>query len=161
MRQFAEDIVVIADMPGVDEKSVDITLEKNVLTIYGKVEVDITKDHRLAMSEYGIGDCQRVFTLSEEIDGDKIQATVKNGVLKLVMPKAESAKTRKIPIKAEGIGGLMNLNVELMDIHILIGWTICIHSAFSHLKRKMNAGFSPLVYILINTSHGAIFSIVA
>lgn len=107
-----ENIVVIADMPGVDEKSVDITLEKNVLTIYGKVEVDIPRDHRLAMSEYGIGDYQRVFTLSEEIDRDKIQATVKNGVLKLVMPMAESAKTRKIPIKAEGIGGLMNLNVS-------------------------------------------------
>ena len=107
-----EEIVVIADMPGVDEKSLDITLEKNVLTIYGKVDVYIPKDHRLILSEYGIGDYQRVFTLSEEIDRNKIQATVKNGVLKLVMPIAESAKTRKIPIKAEGIGGVMNLNVR-------------------------------------------------
>ena len=107
-----EEIVVIADMPGVDEKSVEITLEKNVLTIYGKVEVYIPKEHKLSLSEYGIGDYQRVFTLSEEIDRNKIQATVKNGVLKLVMPIAESAKTRKIPIKAEGIGGVMNLNVR-------------------------------------------------
>lgn len=105
-----EDIVVIADMPGVDDKSVDITLEKNVLTIYGKVDLDAPKDYRLALSEYGIGDFQRVFTLSDEVDRDKIQASVKNGVLKLVMPKAESAKTRKIPIATEGVGGTVRLN---------------------------------------------------
>ncbi len=108
--EHRDDIVVIADMPGVDEKSVDLTLEKNVLTIYGKVSTDIPKDHRLSMSEYGIGDYQRVFTLSDEVDRDKIQATVKNGVLKLVMPKAASAKTTKIPVKAEGIGGLINIS---------------------------------------------------
>jgi HSP20 family protein len=107
-----EEIVVIADMPGVDEKSIDITLEKNVLTIYGRVEFEAPKDHRPVLSEYGIGDYQRVFTLSDEVDRDKIQATVKSGVLRLVMPKAESVKTRKIPIKAEGIGGLLNLNLR-------------------------------------------------
>ena len=93
-------IIVMADMPGVDEKSVDITLEKNVLTIYGKVEADIPKDHTLSVSEYGIGDYQRAFTLSDEVDRDKIQATVKNGVLKLIMPKAEAVRTRKIPVHA-------------------------------------------------------------
>lgn len=104
-----EDIVVVADMPGVDEKSVDITLEKNVLTIYGRVEAELPEDHRLTLSEYGIGDYQRVFTLSDEVDRERIQATVKNGVLTVVMPKAEAARTRKIPIKAEGIGGVLNL----------------------------------------------------
>jgi HSP20 family molecular chaperone IbpA len=95
-----DDIIVMADMPGVDEKSVDVTLEKNVLTIYGKVDAEIPADHRLTLSEYGIGDYQRVFTLSDEVDRDKIQATVKNGVLKLVMPKAEPARTRKIQVQA-------------------------------------------------------------
>lgn len=95
-----EDIIVMADMPGVDEKSVDISLEKNVLTIYGKVEADIPRDHTLSVSEYGIGDYQRVFTLSDEVDTDNIHATVKNGVLKLVMPKAAPARTRKIPVQA-------------------------------------------------------------
>ena len=107
-----EEIVVIADMPGVDEKSIDITLEKNVLTIYGRVEFEAPKDHRPVLSEYGIGDYQRVFTLSDEVGRDNIQASVKNGVSKLVMPKAESAKTIKIPIKAEGIGGVMNLKLS-------------------------------------------------
>ena len=103
-----DDIVIIADMPGVDEKSVDITLEKNVLTIYGRVDAYAPENYKNFLSEYGIGDYQRVFTLSDEVDRDKIQATVKNGVLKLVMPKAETIKTRKIPIKAEGIGGVLN-----------------------------------------------------
>ena len=96
-----EDIVLIADMPGVDEKSVDITLEKNELTIYGRVEPDIPETYTLYVSEYGIGDYQRVFTPSEEVDREKIQASVKNGVLKVILPKAEALKTRKIAVKAE------------------------------------------------------------
>jgi len=103
------DIIVIADMPGVDENSVDITLDKNVLTIYGRVEAEIPQNFRLAKSEYGVGDYQRVFTLTDEVDRDKIHATVKNGVLKLILPKAEMAKTRKIQVKAEGEGGIIDL----------------------------------------------------
>lgn len=96
-----DEIVVIADMPGVDDKSVDITLEKNVLTIYGMVDAEIPENHKLYLSEYGVGDYQRVFTLSDEVDREKIQATMSNGVLKLILPKAEIAKTKKIPVKAE------------------------------------------------------------
>ena len=96
-----DDIIVTADMPGTDEKSVDITLEKNVLTIYGKVETVIPEKHTLYISEYGLGDYQRSFTLAEEVDREKIQASVKNGVLKIVLPKAEAVKTRKIAVKAE------------------------------------------------------------
>ncbi len=96
-----DDILVIADMPGVDEKSVDITLEKNVLSIRGNVEPEIPEKHRLAVSEYGIGDYQRVFTISNAIDRDRIQATFRNGVLRLVLAKAEEVKTRKIEVIAE------------------------------------------------------------
>jgi len=88
-------------MPGVDEKSVEVILEKNLLTIYGKVDAEIPEHHRLLVSEYGIGDFQRVFTLSDEVERDKIVATVKNGVLKLILPKIESIKTKKIPVIAE------------------------------------------------------------
>ena len=103
-------IVLVADMPGVDEQSIDLTLEKNVLTIYGRVDVEIPENHKLLLSEYGIGDFQRAFTLSDEVDKERIQATVNNGVLKITLPKAESAKTKKIQVKAEGIGGMINLN---------------------------------------------------
>jgi len=96
-----EDIILLADMPGVDEKSVDITLEKNELTLYGKITHDVPDKHTLYLSEYGLGDYHRVFTLAEAVDRDKIQASVKNGVLKIVLPKAEVLKTRKITVQAE------------------------------------------------------------
>lgn len=95
-----ESIFLIADMPGVDEKSVDVELEKNNLTIAGYVNIDKEKDRSIVYSEYEIGDYERSFTLSDEIDRDKICATVKDGVLRLELPKAEKAKPKKISIKA-------------------------------------------------------------
>jgi len=95
------DIVVIADMPGIDEASVDITLENNVLSIYGKVDWDVPDKLKLLHGEYGIGDYQRVFTLSGDVNREKIEATVNNGVLKIVLPKAEAARTKKIAVRAE------------------------------------------------------------
>jgi HSP20 family protein len=95
------DIVVIADMPGIDESSVDITLENNVLSIYGKVDWDVPEKLKLIHGEYGVGDYQRVFTLSGDVNREKIEATVNNGVLKIILPKAEAAKTKKIAVRAE------------------------------------------------------------
>ena len=96
-----ENIVILADMPGVDETSVNVTLEKNVLSINGKVDADTPKEHKLAVHEYGVGDYERTFTLSSEIDRDRIQASVKNGLLRLVLPKAATAKPRTIQVQAE------------------------------------------------------------
>lgn len=92
-------IVLLADMPGVDEKAIDITLEKNVLTLSGKVEPDTHEGYRSAYVEYEAGDYERAFTLSDEIDRDRIEASVKNGILKLTLPKAEPVKLRKINVK--------------------------------------------------------------
>jgi HSP20 family molecular chaperone IbpA len=94
-----EAIVLLTDMPGVDEKSIDITLEKNVLTLNGYVEQETPDNYSLAYGEYQSGDYQRSFTLSDEIDREKIEATVNNGVLRLYLPKAGPAKTRKITVK--------------------------------------------------------------
>jgi HSP20 family protein len=93
-------LFMIADMPGVDEKTVDVELEKNVLTISGRVEDGKVKDYNLVFSEYEVGDYERTFTLSDEIDRDKIKAMVKQGVLRLELPKAEKVKPKKIMIKA-------------------------------------------------------------
>ena len=95
-----ENIVVVADMPGVDESSVDITLEKNVLTINGYVEPVQPENYSLAYAEYRVGDYERSFTLSNEIDQDNIEATLKDGVLTLTMPKV-GPTTKKIAVKAE------------------------------------------------------------
>ena len=93
-----DSLYLIADMPGADEKTVDVELEKNILKIYGRVENGKIKDHALVFSEYEVGDYERTFTLSDEIDRDKIKATVKQGVLKLELPKAEKVKPKKIAI---------------------------------------------------------------
>ena len=93
-------LYLIADMPGVDEQTVDVELEKNILTITGRVENGRLKDYSLVFSEYEVGDYERTFTLSDEIDKDKIKATVRQGVLRLELPKAEKVKPKKIKIDA-------------------------------------------------------------
>ncbi len=93
-------IFVVADMPGVDEHSVDITLEDNVLTINGYVDPESPGGYSLAYAEYRIGDYVRAFTLSDQIEQEGIEATVKDGVLRLHLPKVEQAKRRTIPISA-------------------------------------------------------------
>lgn len=95
-----DSIFLIADLPGIDEKTVDIELGKNILTIAGHVENGVGAGARVVYSEYEVGNYERVFTLSEEIDRNKIIATVKQGVLHLELPKAENVKPRKIAIKA-------------------------------------------------------------
>lgn len=94
-----KEIVLLADMPGVDEKSIDIILEKNVLSIKGSVEAITPKDYTLVYSEYEVGDFERSFTVdTESVDRDKIKATYKNGVLSLHLPKAEPAQPKKISV---------------------------------------------------------------
>jgi HSP20 family molecular chaperone IbpA len=95
-----EAIVVVADMPGVDENSVDITLEQDVLTINGYVEPVYPEGYNLAHAEYQVGDFVRAFTLSDQIDRDGIEAAVRDGVLRLHLPKVTEAKTRRIAVKA-------------------------------------------------------------
>jgi HSP20 family protein len=95
-----EALFLIADMPGVDEKTVDVELEKNILTISGHVENGKVKDYNLVFSEYEVGDYEREFTLSDEIERGKIKAIVRQGVLRLELPKAEKIKPKKIAINA-------------------------------------------------------------
>lgn len=93
-------IVVVADMAGVDESSVDINVEKNVLTITGRVTPPTFEGLQLTYSEYQVGDYHRTFTLSNEIDVEGIEASLKAGVLRITLPKAANALPRKISVKA-------------------------------------------------------------
>jgi len=93
-------IIMLADMPGVDEKNIDITLDDNQLTIQGNVEFEKPANYELFWSEYQAGDYYRSFSLSDIIDRDKIEATFKNGMLQLTLPKAEKALARQIKVKA-------------------------------------------------------------
>jgi HSP20 family protein len=96
-----DNIIILADMPGVAEKDVDIMLDKDVLTINGYVsETAEPEGYDLVHGEYGIGDYQRTFTLPDEIDRDNIEATFSHGVLRMTLPKAPEAQARKISVSA-------------------------------------------------------------
>jgi len=92
-------VVLVADMPGVSQNNVDVSLEKNVLTIWGHVEPRQPEGYNLVYAEYGIGDYHRSFTISNEIDWERIEGTMQNGVLQLTLPKAGPVQTKKIEIK--------------------------------------------------------------
>jgi len=96
-----EQLVLLADMPGVKPDGVDITLEQNILTIYGHVDQPEFTGYSLTYAEYGMGSYRRRFALSNEIDREGIQASVKSGVLKLILPKSKRAMPRKIAVQAE------------------------------------------------------------
>jgi HSP20 family protein len=96
-----KEIIVLADIPGASEKTVDVTLEKNVLSINAYVGPAIPSGFDIAYAEYEEGDYQRSFRLSDEIDRDKIEATVSDGVLRLRLPKSQEAATKKIAVKTK------------------------------------------------------------
>ena len=95
------EIVVLVDVPGADEKTVNITLEKKVLTINAFIDPVQSNGYDITYAEYEEGDYQRVFHLSDEIDRDRIEATVSGGVLRLRLPKSESAMTKQIAVHAK------------------------------------------------------------
>jgi len=95
-----ENYVLDVYMPGVNEQSAEATLENDVLTIRGQVQRSAKENLRLTYQEYEVGDYRRVFTLSDGVDRDRVSATVRDGVLHLVLPKSESSKARRIAIKA-------------------------------------------------------------
>jgi HSP20 family protein len=98
--EIDNETVLLADMPGADETSVEVTLEKDILTIVGRVQNKPMEGFELAYAEYRVGDYKRTFKVSDEIDRENIKATVKNGVLRLVLPKAEKVKARKIEVQS-------------------------------------------------------------
>jgi HSP20 family protein len=91
---------LMADMPGVDPDSVEVTIEKNVLTIEGRGRVEGLADHALAGQEFAVGQYRRDFTISEAIDPAGIKARVKHGVVDVTLPKREQVKARKIAIES-------------------------------------------------------------
>lgn len=95
-----DSLLLVSDLPGVDDKGVDVTVEKNILTIKGSVAAEVPAGFKLSYEEYGIGDYERSFTIPNEIDRDGIQATMKDGVLTLTLPKVKKAVARKVAVTA-------------------------------------------------------------
>ena len=93
-------IVLLADMPGVKAKGLNIDLRDDTLTLDGDVEPIETEGEENVLIEYGVGKYYRQFSLSEMIDQEKIDAQLMDGVLLLKLPKVEAATPRKITVKA-------------------------------------------------------------
>ncbi len=93
-----EELVVTADMPGLKGENIDIQFEDRQLSIHGHVEPRQFGENRYLLREYGVGDYYRTFKVSEQIDGSRISAEYRDGVLTLRLPKAEAAKPRRIAV---------------------------------------------------------------
>jgi HSP20 family protein len=93
-------ITLLADMPGVVTDKLNIDLRENTLTLEGDVESPEGPDEDVLFREYPIGKYFRQFTLSEVIDQARIEAALKDGVLRLDLPKVEKATPRKITVSA-------------------------------------------------------------
>ncbi len=98
------EIALIADMPGVTAEAVDIRFDNGMLTINGRVEPRKGEECECLIREFAVGDYTRSFQVDEDIDASGISAELSNGVLTVRLPKAESAKPRRIPVQVQSQG---------------------------------------------------------
>jgi len=91
-------LTVILEMPGVDKEKVDVNVENDILTIEGRIDYSKYEGLQPVYTEYNVGHYVRSFQISSKLEQDKISAELKDGVMTLVLPKAEKAKPRKIKV---------------------------------------------------------------
>lgn len=103
INEFDDKFQLFIDVPGVDPKDVDITLESGVLTITGERFAQAEKAEENVVSrraERGTGRFYRRFILPESVDADKVKATDRHGVLEIMIPKQAKAQPRRIKVAA-------------------------------------------------------------
>lgn len=93
-------IVVKAELPGLEAKDIELSVSGDLLTLKGeKKREEETKEQDYYRREIYSGSFQRTFRLPDEVDSDKVDASFKNGILTITMPKTEGTKQKKIEIK--------------------------------------------------------------
>jgi HSP20 family protein len=95
----AAGITLYADLPGVGKEQLNLRVEADTLTIEGEVGLTTPEGLQASHAEVSVPRYRRVFSLSKELDAEKIEAELTHGVLKLRIPKAEHAQTRKVQIR--------------------------------------------------------------
>ncbi len=95
-----EGVIVKADLPGVSKESLNVQVDKEVLTIEGTVSLDVPEKMEARYAEVQSSRYRHSFTLSQDLDTSRIEAELKNGVLTLTIPKREEVKPRKITVNA-------------------------------------------------------------
>jgi HSP20 family protein len=97
----ANGITLYADLPGVPKDKLSLHVEADTLTIEGEVSLDLAADVESTHAEVSLPRYRRVFSLSKELDSEKVVAEFNHGVLKLRIPKAEHAQPRRIEVRVE------------------------------------------------------------
>lgn len=95
-----DELLLCADLPGVEPGDADVRFENGELTIYARCAPRQEGVNYLDC-EYGVGDYYRAFSIGEAVDSDMIAAELKNGVLTVHLPKSEAVKPKRIAVKAE------------------------------------------------------------
>src|SRR5437867_13424737 len=96
------EVVVKAELPGMNAKDIDVRLENNVLTLKGERHFEKeTKEENYHRIEREYGTFSRAFTVPTAVNGDKVTAEYKDGILKVVLPKKEETKLKQIKVAAE------------------------------------------------------------
>jgi HSP20 family protein len=93
-----EALTVVLEMPGVDRNSIEANVEDDIVTIEGRIDFTKYEGMQPVYTEYNVGHYARSFEISNTIDQTKINAQMKDGVVTIVLPKAEQAKPRKIQV---------------------------------------------------------------
>ena len=93
-----EALTVVLEMPGVDRNSIEASVEDDVVTIEGRIDFSKYEGMQPVYTEYNVGHYARSFQISNKVDQSKISAQMKDGVVTIVLPKAEQAKPRKIQV---------------------------------------------------------------
>lgn len=91
-------LTIVMEMAGVDKKDIEISVDDGILGVDGRLDFSKYEGMQPLYTEYNIGHFRRSFSLPSKIDQGKISAEMKDGVLTLVLPKAEEAKPRKIAV---------------------------------------------------------------
>lgn len=97
-----DEFVIHFDLPGVDVESIDLTVERNVLTVHAERSREDVEDNELVISERPQGTFSRQLFLGETLDTDQLSASYADGVLTLRVPVAEKAKPRRVQVNASG-----------------------------------------------------------
>ena len=97
-----DEFVVQFDLPGIDTSSIDLTVERNVLTVHAERRREEAEGLELLMGERPQGTFSRQLFLGDTLDTDQIEAEYRDGVLTLRLPITEKAKPRRVPIQADG-----------------------------------------------------------
>ncbi len=99
--ETVEGLVLQADLPGVSSESLELQVQDNKLSLFGKVAIPVPVDARLIHQEYQVGHFLRSFILSDEVDHERISAKLSQGVLEVILPRLAKPEPRRIQIQID------------------------------------------------------------